>query len=253
MLYGLVGESLWETGTLTVRGLETPYYSLLLPRSSPGSRSRSGHRSRRAIHLTQALQALAMSLTAVPVYLWGRRFLPSSARLAAVALTLAVPSLAYSGLLMSEALYYPLVAVALVTLARTLEEPTACRQGLLSPRSSLAGAVRLQALILLPVFVWPRSAHARMTRSWMTREAPGAAPRRYDRGGGARRARTRDSGVGVSWQDVLGVVRHAGRRADHHGRRPRAGRLARGRCGLITLGLPLLATALLVGSGARAR
>ena len=31
MLYGLVGETLWQTGELSVRGIDTPYYSLLSP------------------------------------------------------------------------------------------------------------------------------------------------------------------------------------------------------------------------------
>ena len=31
MLYGLVGESLWQTGELSIRGIATPYYSLLTP------------------------------------------------------------------------------------------------------------------------------------------------------------------------------------------------------------------------------
>src|SRR5688572_2774637 len=31
MIYGLVGESLWEAGQLSVRDLATPYYSLLTP------------------------------------------------------------------------------------------------------------------------------------------------------------------------------------------------------------------------------
>mgnify|MGYP003441527581 CR=1 FL=1 len=31
MIYGLVGESLWETGELAIRGISTPYYSILTP------------------------------------------------------------------------------------------------------------------------------------------------------------------------------------------------------------------------------
>ena len=31
MVYGLIGESLWSAGTLEVRGLPSPYYSILTP------------------------------------------------------------------------------------------------------------------------------------------------------------------------------------------------------------------------------
>ena len=31
MVYGLIGESLWSHGTLEIRGLPTPYYSILTP------------------------------------------------------------------------------------------------------------------------------------------------------------------------------------------------------------------------------
>ena len=40
------------------------------------------------------------------------------------------PALWYGGLLMTEALFYPLVATALLALARMLEQPTLERQGL---------------------------------------------------------------------------------------------------------------------------
>lgn len=245
MLYGLVGESLWETGTLTVRGLETPYYSLLYPvvAGLPLALEDTG----RAIHLTQALQALAMSLAAVPVYVWGRRFLSARSALAASLLTLAVPSLAYSGLLMTEALYYPLIAVALVTLARTLEEPTAFRQGLMLAAVALTGAVRLQALILLPVLGLAALAHARMTRSWVSvkRLAPllGGMVAATALVVLARAA----FGVGASWQDVLGAYATLGdEQAISAGILEQVVWHVAG-LSLITLGLPLLATALLVG------
>ena len=90
MLYALIGESLWETGSLTVRGLETPYYSLLYP-ALVGLPLSLGDIPD-GIRIAQALQALVMSLAAVPVFLWGRRFLSDLGALAAAVLTLAVPA-----------------------------------------------------------------------------------------------------------------------------------------------------------------
>jgi hypothetical protein len=166
MLYAMIGESLWESGTLTVRGLETPYYSLFYP-ALVGLPLSVGTLPD-GIRVAQAVQAFVMSLAAVPVFLWGRRFLTDFGALAAAALTLAVPALAYSGLLMSEALYYPLVTLALLVLARALEDPTLWRQGVFIAAVVVAGGVRLQALILLPVFVVAAVGHAVMTRSKAT-------------------------------------------------------------------------------------
>ncbi len=73
--------------------------------------------------------------------------------LAAAGLAVLPPALWYGGLLMTEALFYPLVAAALLGLARMLEVPTLVRQGTFLLILSFAAAVRLQALLLLPVLL----------------------------------------------------------------------------------------------------
>jgi len=151
MIYGLVGQSLWESGTLTIRGGAVPYYSLLTPAliGLPLAVSDLA----RGVAIAQALQALAMSLVAVPVYLWGKPIVGTRWALAAAALAVLPPALWYGGLLMTEALFYPLVVAALLALARMLEEPTLFRQGTFLLILSFAAAVRLQALLLLLVLL----------------------------------------------------------------------------------------------------
>jgi len=151
MIYGLVGQSLWESGTLAIRDAPVHYYSLLTPAlvGLPLTLSDVA----RGVAVAQALQALAMSLVAVPVYLWGTRLVGVRWALAAAVLAVLPPALWYGGLLMTEALFYPFVVAALVTLARMLEEPTLVRQGTFLLVLSFAAAVRLQALLLLPVLV----------------------------------------------------------------------------------------------------
>ena len=68
--------------------------------------------------------------------------------LAAAALTLALPTLGYSALVMSEALFLPVATLALWSLARALERPTAGRQALLALAVTAAIATRLQAVVL---------------------------------------------------------------------------------------------------------
>jgi hypothetical protein len=166
MIYGLVGESLWESGTLSIRGATVPYYSLLTPAlvGLPLSLENAGT----GIALAQALQALAMSLVAIPVYLWGVRLAGRRWAIAAAVLAVLPPGLWYGGLLMTEALFYTLVTAALLALARLLEEPTVSRQGVFLLTVSFAAAVRLQALLLLPVFVLAVGLHAWFGRSSTT-------------------------------------------------------------------------------------
>ena len=247
MLYGLIGQSLWETGTLTVRGLETPYYSLLYPAFVGLPLSVAD--LPQAIRVAQVMQALAMSLAAVPVFLWGRRFLSEVGAFVAAALTLAVPALAYSGLLMTEALYYPLVALALLALARVLEQPTAWRQGVFLSAVVVAASVRLQALILLPALVLAALAHARLTRSRtiLRRLLPLFA------GGavGALLMVVVAAAGGLSWADILGAYSTLGEESALS-----AGVLEEvvwhvAGLAVVAAGIPLLATAVLVGRSLR--
>jgi hypothetical protein len=167
MIYGLIGQSLYHSGTLDILGGQTPYYTLVvpafagLPLSLPNLELGYG--------LLKVLQALAMSMTAVPVYLWGRS-LVADRRWAVVAagLTLAIPGLVYSGLVMTEVLFYPVLVLAAWATARTIEQPTFARQALLVGAVTLAVLTRLQALVLIPAVVTAIGADAVLARSIRT-------------------------------------------------------------------------------------
>jgi hypothetical protein len=163
MLYGLVGESLWETGQLSIRGIATPYYSLLTPLLVGLPLTLDDRET--GLVLAQGLQALAMSLVAVPVYLWGKRLAGPGWALVAATLVVLPPALWYGGLLMTEALFYTTMAAALFALARMFETPTLERQGLFALLLSVAAAVRLQALLLLPALLVAAALYAWFERS----------------------------------------------------------------------------------------
>lgn len=159
MLYGLLGESLWEHGTLAVRGMESPYYSFLTP-ALVGAGLELGGRGW-GVELAQLLQTAAVSSAAIPAYLWARRVAPAWWAVAAAAITLATPAVLYGGLLMTEALFYPATVWAAFALALALERPTLLRQGVFLGATTAAAAVRMQALVLLPacalaVWLYPR-------------------------------------------------------------------------------------------------
>ncbi len=163
MVYTLLGRGLWHHASLTILGGPTPYYSFLFPAFVGLPMSIGGIEF--GYGLLKVLQALVMSLAAVPVYLWGRSLMPRRFALLAAALTLAVPGLAYSGLVMTEVLFYPLLTVAAWAIANALLRPTARNQVLLVLALVAAMATRLQAVVLLPVFLGALALYALLGRS----------------------------------------------------------------------------------------
>jgi hypothetical protein len=149
-LYGLLGQGLWRDGRLAVLGGPTPYYSAVVP-ALVGLPLSLGDLAL-GYSLLKALQALVMSLATVPVYLWGRTLTTPRWAFLAAALTVALPGLAYSGLVMTEAAFYPVLVVAAWAAARAIERPTLARQVLFAGVALLALATRLQAVVLLPAF-----------------------------------------------------------------------------------------------------
>lgn len=166
IVYAELGRTLYADGTLGILGERTAFYSLVYPAfvGLPLSLSDVGL----GYGLLKALQAVVMSLAAVPVYLWGRALMSRRWALVAAALTLAVPGLAYSGLVMTEVAFYPVMALAAWAAARALAEPTLERQALLVGAIVLACATRLQAAVLVPTFLTALGLKAVFERSGRT-------------------------------------------------------------------------------------
>lgn len=164
MVYGLLGRSLWLHGSLEILGGPTPYYSLLTPAFVGWPLAAFGLRS--GLDVVQGLQALAMSLAAVPAFLWARRLVSPRWALVAAVLTVVVPALTYSGLLMSEVLFYPLLVCAAWAGAEAIARPTRRNQGLLVVAVLAICATRVQAIALLPVLVTAAVLDAWLARSW---------------------------------------------------------------------------------------
>ena len=110
MTYGLIGQSLYRSGSLDILGGPTPYFSAVVP-AVVGIPLSLGDLAF-GYDLLKVLQALAMSLAALPVFFSGRTLVGARWVLVPVALTLALPGLVYSGLVMTEVLFYPLLVLA---------------------------------------------------------------------------------------------------------------------------------------------
>jgi len=91
-----------------------------------------------------------MSLAAVPAYLLARRVLDRSFAVAAAAMAVAIPSLVYTGTLMTENAFYPIFLFVVLVLVRVLERPTRLNQLGLLVLCVVAYETRQQALALFP-------------------------------------------------------------------------------------------------------
>jgi hypothetical protein len=164
MVYGLLGRGLYEHGSLDILGGPTPFYSLLTPVFVGLPLSVTDLAT--GYDLLHGLQALAMSLTAVPVYLWARSLVSRRSALLAAALAVAVPGLTYAGLVLTEVLFYPLLVLAAWAAAEAIARPTRRTQLLLVVAVAAVSATRLQAIVLLPAFATAAGLDAAIVRSW---------------------------------------------------------------------------------------
>jgi 4-amino-4-deoxy-L-arabinose transferase-like glycosyltransferase len=98
----------------------------------------------------KAINAVLMSLAAVPAYFLARRLLGPLPSLLAAALTVLVPSMVYTGTLMTENAFYPLFLCIVLALVLTLERPTLGRQLLLLALCGVGFLTRTQALAFVP-------------------------------------------------------------------------------------------------------
>jgi len=174
MVYGLLGRSLYLHGSLEILGGPTPYYSLLTPALVGFPLSAFGLVT--GLDVLQGLQALVMSLAAVPAFLWARSLVSARWALVAAALTVAVPGLTYAGLMMSEVLFYPLLLLAAWAGAEAIAGPTRRTQLLLVVAVLAVCATRVQAIVLLPALGTAALVDAGLARSWagLRRLAPAA-------------------------------------------------------------------------------
>jgi hypothetical protein len=112
------------------------------------------------------LQALVMSLAAVPVFFYGRRLVATRYALLAAALTVASPLLLYSGLVMTEVLFYPVATLALLAAARAVSAPTLSNQALALVLVLASTLVRVQAVVFVAVLAGAIVVDATLARDW---------------------------------------------------------------------------------------
>ncbi len=152
LIYSELAKSLADSGRFLIRGEATAAYGIVYPaliapawaifESVP-----------QAYAAAKAINALVMSLAAVPAYFLARRVLSEPLALVAAALTVAVPSMVYTATLMTENAFYPLFLCAALAMVLWLERPTPLRTAIVLGVCLVAYLTRQQAVALLPALL----------------------------------------------------------------------------------------------------
>jgi hypothetical protein len=247
-VYSALGRSLYAHGRFEILGETPDFFGLVYPALVGLPLSLANVEL--GYDVLRLVQVVVMSLVAIPVYLWGRELMSPRWALVASALSLAAPGLAFTGFVMTEVAFYPVLCLAAWAMARALVRPTTGRQALVVAAVLLAAMTRLQAIVLAPAFFAAVALFVAFDRSWLRgarRFLPAAAafsalavlwvalPAIF--GGsalGAYSVTTTETTYGV-WDSVRFVLYHA---AD---------------VVVFTVALPVLAVALLAVSAARGR
>ncbi|MGZ8693876.1 MAG: glycosyltransferase family 39 protein [Gaiellaceae bacterium] len=149
ILYSELAKSFAADGEFLIRDRPADIPSLLYPVAiSPAWLADS---IPTAYGIAKAINVILMTSAVVPVYLWARRLVTPRWALVAVGLVLVMPSMLYTGVLMSENAFLPAFLATGYALALALERPTLRRQALVFAFVALAVGVRLQALVLLAI------------------------------------------------------------------------------------------------------
>ncbi|MBA2462966.1 MAG: glycosyltransferase family 39 protein [Actinobacteria bacterium] len=152
LIYSELARSIAADGALRVRDVPAAGFSVVYPLLiSPAYAVFDNLPA--AYAAVKTLNALFMSLAAVPAYFLARRVLTPPLSLVASLLAVALPSLVYTGTVMTENVFYPLFLTTALVLVLVLERPTPARQAVLLGLVVLAFGTRVQAVAIVPAIL----------------------------------------------------------------------------------------------------
>jgi hypothetical protein len=151
LIYSDLAKSFAQSGSLLLRSEHFAFYTALYPvLIAPAWLT---HSMEGTYGVAKAINALLMTLTAVPLYAWARRLVSPRYALLAVVLFLVMPSLLYAGTLMTENAFLPVFVLAAFAIALALERPTLTHQALALGAVVPLALIRLQGFILVLVLI----------------------------------------------------------------------------------------------------
>ena len=101
-----------------------------------------------AYAVIKTINSLVMSLAAIPAYFIARRVVGQRLALAAAVLAVAVPSMVYTAVVMTENAFYPVFLLAALALVALLERPSTRRYVAFFAALGLAFLTRSQAVVI---------------------------------------------------------------------------------------------------------
>ena len=152
LLWSEVARGLADAGEPLVRDTPDPGLGIVYPLAiAPAYLAFDGLVD--AYAAVKLVNSVVMSLAAIPAYFLARRVVERWLALLAAVLAVAVPSLAYTGTVMTENVFYPLFLVVALVLVLVLERPTWLRVALLVGLVAVAFATRVQAAAFVPAIL----------------------------------------------------------------------------------------------------
>ena len=152
LTYSELAKSFAANGDFAIRGVSRlgsgPFYPILIaPAYGLFERVPDAYLA------IKAFNSVLMSLAAVPAYFLALRLVGRRWALVAAALTVAIPSLAYTGMVMTENVFFPLFLTTIWATVAALERPTVRRQLVVVELLALGLATRPQAVALVPALL----------------------------------------------------------------------------------------------------
>jgi hypothetical protein len=173
IVYSELAKSFADDGSFLARGVESHGYGFIYPIVlAPAYRLFSAVPD--AYAAAKAINGMVMSLAAVPAYFLARRLLQQRLALVVAGLTVAVPSMLYTGTIMTENVFYPLFLLVALALVAMLERPTARAQIGVLVLCAVAFLARQQAVALVAA-----AATAPVLLALVERQAPRRFLRTY--------------------------------------------------------------------------
>lgn len=106
-----------------------------------------------AYHAALVINSLVMSTAAIPAYLLARLFVSRGSSILVAAMTVLIPSMAYTAVVMTENACYPVFVLALYLVARTIRRPTIANQVLVLIGVTALAFTRIQGIALLAAYL----------------------------------------------------------------------------------------------------
>jgi hypothetical protein len=152
LIYSELAKSIGSGALPAVRGEVTWGYGILYPLLISPAWTVFYDPSR-AYVAAKVVNSVLLGVTAFPAYFLARKFVDARAAVAVAAFSVFVPSMLYSGTLLTEVALYPVFVLALVGIASAIRRPTRRNQLLAVGGIGLACSAKPLSIILAGVYV----------------------------------------------------------------------------------------------------